>query len=91
MSLPDALNQDLIKPNQGNHWLWLAEFVVPTQDTRRLARNTDSVTYAGVEYAAASFNLGGMTYSSDGSIPTASLQVTDLNKAFEQLGLSFGE
>jgi len=85
MSLPDALNQDLIKPNQGNHWLWIAEFVVPTQATRRIARNTDKVTYNGVEYAAANFNMGAQMYSADGSIPTAQIQVMDLNKAFEQM------
>jgi phage-related protein len=85
MSLPDALNQDLIKPNQGNHWLWIAEFVVPGQPTRRIARNTDKVEYNGVEYPAANFNMGGQMVSSDGSIPTATIQVTDLKSTFERM------
>ena len=85
MTLPDALNQDLIKPNQGNHWLWIAEFVVPTQETRRIARNTDSVTYAGVEYPAANFNMSAQMSSADGSIPTATIQVTDLKSTFEKM------
>jgi phage-related protein len=85
MSLPEALNQDLIKPNQGNHWLWIAEFVVPGQPTRRIARNTDKVEYNGVEYPAANFNMGGQMVSSDGSIPTATIQVTDLKSTFERM------
>ena len=85
MTLPDALNQDLIKTNQANQWLWIAEFVVPTATTRRIARNTAMITYNGVEYSPANFNMGGQMYSADGSIPTASIQVTDLNKTFEQM------
>ena len=84
-TLPADLNADAIMPNQLNHWLWLAEFVVPTATTRRIARNTDVVTYDGVEYQAHNFNVGAQMLTADGSIPTAQIQVTDLNKTFEKM------
>jgi len=83
--LPANLNADAIKPNQANQWLWLAEFVVPSATTQRIARNTEGITYDGVTYEANNFNVGGQMFSADGSIPTAQIQVADLNKTFEKL------
>lgn len=85
VDLPADFNNDAINPNQGNKWLWLAEFVIPGQTTRRLARNTEAVTYNGVVYEAGNFNVGTQIYSADGTIPTAQIQVTDLNGAFETM------
>lgn len=87
--LPSSLKQDSIQPYSGGAWLWLTEIVIPTKNTQRIARNTEDVVYADDRFTKGNFDLGGMTFSSDGSIPRITLRVAQdrakaLHDAVEQ-------
>lgn len=74
-NLPSSVAQDAVQPYSGGAWLYLAEVVIPTKNTQRIARNTEDVTYADSRFVKGNFDIGGMQFSSDGSIPRITLRV----------------
>jgi len=75
--IPPFMHKDLIDPyGDMGAWLWLAEIVVPTQTTQRIARNTVDVIYGGVTFSKSNFDPPGrISLTGDGSIPRIQLQV----------------
>ena len=85
LSLPSALQEDLIKPNTGGAWMWLCEIAIPTKAIQYLAKNTEDVVY-GETYTKANLEIGPQSFSSDGSIPRVTLRVfQDTLRTLEQL------
>ena len=78
--LPSNLQNDLIRPNRPNQWLWLCRFAVSGQTTQYMARNTEDVNYDTTDYAAMALEVGNQTKGGDGSIPEVTLKVTALNE-----------
>jgi len=84
-SIPPAMLADMIQPNTSGTWMWLCQFVVPTQTSRYLARNTEPVVYAGQSYNASNFKVGRQPFCGDGSIPRVMLQVSNVNQQMERI------
>ncbi|MBN2314466.1 MAG: right-handed parallel beta-helix repeat-containing protein, partial [Sedimentisphaerales bacterium] len=83
--IPPAMLADMILPNTSGTWLWLCEFVVPTQTTRHLARNTVGVFYAGQAYEEFNFDVGRQPFNGDGSIPRVTLRISNVNQQMERI------
>ncbi len=85
-TLPSNVKQDSIDPYSGGAWIHLVEIVVPTQNTQRLARNTEDVTYAGDVFSKFNLDIGEQTFNSDGSIPRITLRVAqDVDRTIEDI------
>ena len=84
-SLPSDLQQDLIRTNRGNQWLWLCKFVISNHPTQYYARNTEDVTYNSEEYRKMALEVGTQVKGGDGSIPEVTLKVTALNEVLYQI------
>ncbi len=85
-TLTGQINQDVINPYSGGAWMALCEIVVPTQNTQRLARNTEEVTYAGNVFDKFNFDVSEQVFSSDGSVPRVTLRVAqDRNATIEKI------
>jgi len=76
-TIPPFMHKDLIDPyGTMGAWLWLAEIVVPTQTTQRIARNTADVIYGGITFNKSNFDPPGrIPLTGDGSIPRIQLRV----------------
>ena len=84
--IPPFMEKDLIDPYSGGAWLWLVEITVPGQAVRRITRNTENVVYDGSTFEAFNLQIGGQTFSGDGSIPRVTLQVfQDADRLIEDM------
>ncbi len=85
-TLTGPVNQDAIDPYSGGAWLHLLEIVVPTENTQRIARNTEDVTYAGDKFDKHNFDVSEQIFSSDGSVPRVTVRIAqDRNKIIEKI------
>jgi len=85
-NIPPFMESDLIDPYSGGAWLWLCEIAVPGYATERLARNTEDVPFAGLDYEKFNLQIGEQMFSGDGSIPRVTLRVfQDVNRKIEDL------
>jgi len=74
--IPSFMEKDLIDPySDMGAWLWLAEIVVPTQTTQRIARNTEDIRYGGEDFTKDNFDVGCIPLAGDSSIPRIQLRV----------------
>ncbi len=74
--IPPMMHEDLIDPyGDMGAWLWLAEIVVPTQTTQRIARNTATFVYGVTPFMASNFDVGRIPLAGDGSVPRIQLRV----------------
>lgn len=80
------IERDLIKPYSGGAWLWLCEFAMPGQVTRRIAKNTDDVPYDGEVFQKFNMQVGEQMFSGDGSIPRVTLRIfQDANRVISDI------
>jgi phage-related protein len=85
-TLPAAVHQDAIDPYSGGAWMHLLEIVVPTQNTQRIARNTEDVVYAGDRFTKFNFDVSEQVFSSDGSVPRVTVRIAqDRAKVVEKI------
>ena len=86
VDIPHFMHQDLIDPYSGGAWLWLVEIAVPGYDTKRIARNTEDLTYGLNLYDKFNLQIGEQMFSGDGSIPRVTLRVfQDVNRVIEDM------
>lgn len=86
LNIPPFMHKDLIDPYSGGAWIWLCEIAMPGQATRRLARNTEDVTYDSNLFDKFNLQIGEQMFSGDGSIPRVTLRVfQDANRVIENM------
>ena len=61
-------------------WLLLLEVIYPSEPSIRLVWNTEDVTWDSETWQAASFKLGDIEESQDGSVPVVSLSIVDIER-----------
>lgn len=83
LSIPTVLINEKNKLYTPNPWLVLLDIVLDDDHKLYFVSNNENITFDGQEYTAFPFNLDPTSQSTEGTIPTVSLQVCNVTQIIQ--------